>query len=75
MDYIQKINDLQKKVENLKLEQVKLEERTKTLKEEETKILNELKQFEVSENDLEGEIAKINEEIEKELNKCEEILK
>ena len=75
MNYIQQINDLQKKVENAKLEQAKLQEREKNLKEEKEKILNELKVFDIVESDLDGEIAKINEELEKELEKCQEILK
>lgn len=75
MDYIKTINDLQKKVESNKLEQAKLQEREKTLKEEKGKLIEELKVYEISENDLEGEIKRIEEEMEQELKKCEEILK
>lgn len=75
MNYVQQINDLQKKIENTKLEQAKLQEREKTLKEEKEKILEELKVYDITETDLEGEIANIEDEINSELSKCEEILK
>ena len=66
---------MQKKVENNKITNAKLQEREKTLKEEKDKLLEELKVYDISEQDLEGEIARIEEEVEKELNKCQEMLK
>jgi predicted nucleic acid-binding Zn-ribbon protein len=74
MNYIEEINKLQKQMDSNKIEQAKLQEREKTLQEEKEKILKELAIYEIKENDLEGEIIKINEEIEKELNKCKTIL-
>jgi len=75
MNYIEQIQTLQKKVENNKITNAKLQEREKTLKEEKDKLLEELKVYDISEQDLEGEIARIEEEVEKELNKCQEMLK
>jgi len=74
MNYIKTINDLQKKIENNKLEQAKLQEREENLKEERKKIVDELKVYEISENDLEGEIKRLEEEVETELKKCEKLL-
>ena len=74
-NYIDQITQLQKKIEASKIEKAKLEEREKSLKEEKTKILAELKVYEVSEKELGFEIVKIEEEIKEQLTKCEEMLK
>jgi len=74
-DYINQITQLEKKIADSKIEKAKLEEREKSLKEEKTKILAELKVYEVSEKELGFEIVKIEEEIKEQLTKCEEMLK
>jgi len=74
MDYIKNITDLQKKVEANKLERAKLSEREENLKEERKKLVDELKIYEISESDLEGEIKRLEDEVETELKKCEELL-
>lgn len=74
MNYVQQINDLQKKVEFNKLEQAKLSEREENLKEERKKLIDELKVYEISESDLESEIKKLEDEVESELKKCEKLL-
>lgn len=75
MNYLDRVQNLQKKVESNNLEKARLEERENNLEEEEDKLLEQLKVYEITESDLEGETERIKEEIEKELLKCEEILK
>ena len=74
-NYIDEITQLQKKIEEAKMEDVRLKERMKSLTEEKNKLLEELKVYEISETDLDGEIAKLDEEIQKELSKCQELMK
>ena len=74
-NYIEQITNLQKQVEQNKIEQAKLQEREKTLKEEYDKLLVELKVYNIAETDLDKEIIKLDEEIKKELNICSEMLK
>lgn len=75
MNYIEKINTLQKQVEDTKIEKAKLQEREQTLKEEKEKLLKELEVYNIKEDDLEGEISRISDEIETEIKKVEDILK
>jgi hypothetical protein len=65
MDNIQKIQSLEKKNSDNKLELAKLQEREKTLKEEKEKIVVILKELNLNESDL---VAKIK-ELENDLNK------
>lgn len=74
MDYIKSINDLQKKVENNKIESAKLSEREENLKEERKKLIDELKVYEISESGLESEIKRLEDEVSTELKKCEKLL-
>jgi len=75
MNYIEKINTLQKQVEDTKIEKAKLQEREQTLKEEKEKLLKELEVYNIKEDDLENEISRISAEIETEIKKVEDILK
>jgi hypothetical protein len=74
-DYIQTINDLQKKVDESKLEQARLQERKKGLEEEKIKFITELKVYEIEEQDLDAEINKLEVSIQQELSKCLELMK
>ena len=74
MDYIKSINNLQKKIENNKIESAKLSEREENLKEERKKLIDELKVYEISESDLESEIKRLEDEVSTELKKCEKLL-
>jgi len=74
-NYIEQIQNLQKKVEENKINNAKLQERSENLKEERKKLIDELKVYEITESDLEGEIKKLEDEVETELKKCEEMLK
>jgi len=74
-NYIEKINNLQKKVEESKLEQARLQERKKGLEDEKTKLITELGVYEIEEKDLDAEINKLEVSIQQELNKCQEIMK
>ena len=75
MNYIDEITKIQKQIDSNKLEKAKLEEREKGLKEEKEKLIADLTVYEIKEDDLEGEIAKLDEEIQQELSKCKEIMK
>jgi septal ring factor EnvC (AmiA/AmiB activator) len=74
-NYIEQITELQKKVDESKLEQARLQERRKSLEEEKTKIVTELKVYEIEESKLDTEIKKLDESIQQELNKCQELMK
>ena len=74
MNYIDKITKLQKQIDSNKLEQAKLSERAKNLKEEKEKLIKELSVYEIKVENLEDEIAKLNKEVEEGLNKCKEMM-
>ena len=74
MNYIDEITKLQKQIDSNKLEQAKLSERQKNLKEEKEKLIKELSVYEIKEEDLENEIAKLNKEVEEGLEKCKEMM-
>lgn len=71
MDYIKKITDLEKKVQDNKVEIAKLEERKKTLSEEREKVLVELRTTKVKEDDLETTIIDMEQELMKEIERLE----
>lgn len=71
MDYIKKITELEKKVQDNKLELAKLEERKKTLSEDREKLLSELSKTEVKEADLETTIIDMEQELMKEIERLE----
>lgn len=73
-DYIQQITQLQEKVDNSKLEQARLQERQRTLQEEHKKILQELKVYEIEEQNLDKEINQLQIFIEEEIKKCINLL-
>lgn len=71
MDYIKKITDLEKKVQDNKVEIAKLEERKKALSEEREKVLAELSTTKVKEDDLETKIIDMEQELMKEIERLE----
>ena len=75
MDYVSEITKLQKQIDSNKLEQAKLQERSKNLKEEIQKLIKELSVYEIKEENLEAERAKLNKEVEEGLEKCQELMK
>lgn len=75
MNYIDEITNLQKQVEQNKLEDARLKEKLNNLKEEYDKLKKELEVFDVKEENLENEIKKLETELNEELSKCQEILK
>jgi chromosome segregation ATPase len=75
MDYIKKITELEKKVQDNKVEVAKLEERKKNLSEEREKLLSELSKTEVKEADLEITIIDMEQELMKEIERLENELK
>jgi predicted nucleic acid-binding Zn-ribbon protein len=74
-NYIEQITELQKKVDESKLEQARLQERRKSLEEEKLKIVTELGVYEIKEQNLDEEIKKLDESIQQELSKCLELMK
>ena len=74
MDYINEITKLQKQIDSNKLEQAKLSERQKNLKEENEKLIKELSVYEIKVEDLEDEMTKLNKEVEEGLKKCKEMM-
>lgn len=74
-DYIDKINSLEKQVNDNKLELAKLEERKNNLKKEKEKLLAELKELNINEEDLETVIIDAKEELDKLMEEAENELK
>jgi predicted nucleic acid-binding Zn-ribbon protein len=74
-NYIDQINNLQKKVDESKLEQARLQERKKGLEDEKIKLVTELKVYEIEESKFDEEIKKLEESIQQELVKCQELMK
>ena len=74
-NYQEELTKIEKNVENAKLEKATLEERKRKLEEEQTKILEELKTEKIEENNLESNIEELEFNIQKEIEKCQQILK
>lgn len=74
-DYQKQLSEIEEKVNNAKLKKATLEERGRKLLEEQTEILEKLKEEKIEEKNLQDKIIDLEIEIEKELNKCQEILK
>lgn len=75
MNLIKKIEDLQNQVQSNKEELIKLNEREKNLKENKTKILEQLKEASIKEDELEETIEKMDESLQKQIADIEEKLK
>ena len=74
-NYIDQIQNLEKTIQNNKVELAKLQERQKTLLEEKEKILTSVKELGITEVDLENKIGELQIEIEKQITDCEQKLK
>jgi len=75
MNYVQTIQDLQNKVQKNKEELIRLEEKSKNLKEEKEKIVIKLKEANVEESNLDKKIVTLEEDLKSEITKIEESLK
>jgi len=75
MNYSNELNNIEQTVNNAKLEKATLEERKRKLGEEQTKILGELKKEEITEDKLEESIDNLEIQIQKGIEKCQEVLK
>lgn len=75
MDYTAELSKIEQTVNNAKLEKATLEERQRKLIEEQTKILEELKKEEITEDKLEENIDNLEVSIQKGIEECQEVLK
>ena len=75
MNYSEELNKIETKVNNAKIQKAKLEERQRSLNEERTKILEELKTAGITEEQLADKINSLEIELQTEIEKCQEILK
>jgi len=74
MDYKEKILKLEKINSNNKLEKAKLEERLKTLEEEQTKLEKELNEEGFLVEELAEDIKKLEEKLDEGIEQCKKIL-
>lgn len=75
MDFLAELNKIEKMSQEGKIQKAKLEERLHQLQIEQTKLLEELKKIGVSEAELNTTISRLEEDIEIEIQKANEILK
>jgi len=73
-NHIKKIEELQKKVQESKDELIRLNEQKKINKEEKIKVLAELKEAGVTEDNIESIIEEKNKTLTEKINKIEETL-
>lgn len=74
-ELIDRINKAEKICDERKLEKAKLEEKLKMLKENQAKIIEDLKAFDILPENAEKELGELKARIEKQLTEIEEILK
>jgi chromosome segregation ATPase len=74
MDYLKKLNEIEKEVKEADLEKARTEERLKNLKQEQEELLSGIENEGFSEDELEEDINKLQKKIESEIAKCEQIL-
>lgn len=73
-DYKEQFDKLQEEINNKKLEKAKLEERLANLQKEEKQINIDLKELNVSKEDLESVVQTLEKDINEELEKCKKSL-
>ncbi len=73
-DYKKEFDKLHKNIEEKKIEQAKLEERLENLQKEEKQISEDLKELNVTSDELEGVICDLEKDIKEELEKCQQSL-
>jgi len=74
MDYKEELQNIEKKVNESKIERAKLEERLAQLTKEETETLQELEKEGVKVEDLESTLNQLEFEIQEGLDRCKKIL-
>ena len=74
-NYIKEIEAIQSKVQNNKEELIRLEEQEKNLKSDKEKILVELQDLEINEEDIQDKIDSLEAELKSDIEKIEEQLK
>ena len=74
MDYRQELDSIEKKVNSNKEEKIKLTERQKHLQAEKDKIIAELKEMKIEEDELSDLILDLEVEIQTQIEKAKEVL-
>ena len=75
MDYLQRLQTLEKTINENKLQKARLEEKKSNLEAEYQKLLSELEAQGIKEADLAQTITNLETEIEEDISSCEESLK
>ncbi len=75
MDFLERLQNIEKKINENKIQKAKLEQKKEQLKEEYEKLLAELKTYDVTEEDLGQTITNLEVEINESLLECESELK
>ncbi len=73
-DFKKQFDEIQETINNKKVEKAKLQERQENLLKEQKQIHEELKELDVTSDELEGVIADLEKEIKEELAKCQKTL-
>ena len=73
-DYKKQFDEIQETINNKKVEKAKLQERQENLLKEQKQILEDLKELDVTSDELEGVIADLEKDIKEELEKCNKTL-
>jgi len=74
MNYQEELEEIEAKINQKKEEKIRLEEKKKRLEEEKNEIISQLVGEGLTAKTLEEEIAKLEQEIQKGINQCREIL-
>ena len=75
MDYLQELQKIEKQSQEAQINKAKLEQKLASLKEEQSKLQEELKALGVTEENLASTITSLQEEIEIEIQQAQEALK
>ena len=73
-DYKKQLDDIQEEINNKKVEKAKLQERMENLLKETKQIKKDLEVLDVSEEELDGVITSLENDIKEELSKCQKSL-
>ena len=73
-DYKKQFDEIQETINDKKVEKAKVQERQENLLKEQKQILEDLKKLNVTSDELEGVISKLDEEIKEELARCNKTL-
>ena len=75
MEYLERLQKLEKTIQENKLQKARLEEKKSNLEAEYQKLLSELEAQGIKETDLAQTITNLETEIEEDISSCEESLK